>query len=268
VASEISKKMNKEKLSRLMTCLKNLATEETVRLEEKNVNSYEVENCVNMIIFSNYELALNEIDPKNRRFFIMNISNEKKDDTKYYSWLIDHYTNNIDYIHYYFKYMVKVDKLKMKKPIRTKEKDDIVCKNNDSTLISFINYLLRNIFIEPQKEVKELQNAEEHEEEEEDDIETDEYFEAVETQNKPKRPLPAAADSSPEAQLVYIVNRFIDKIRSKDLRTIKYKNKEEEKNSKILSALKLKIDQVTINDGEYEYPFFYNKNNLYQVYKF
>lgn len=226
-----------------MTSLKNLASEQTVRLEQKNVDSYEVENCINMIIFSNYELALNEIDVGNRRFFIMNISDKRRNDTKYYSWLCEHYKKNIDYFHYYFTKMVTVDKEKIRKPIETKEKNDIIAKSNESTLISYINYILKNIFINPEEYVKQSrsEDVEEYNDENENYVYQKYASDVVDcVADTPEKELVNHVNGFTKNEFYFITNTFL-KLRESDV-----KNNEK---------------------GEYEYPIYVNTNLLYHSYQ-
>lgn len=67
--------------------LKPLITEATVRINEKHVKPYDLENCINFLMFTNHDDAL-PIEADDRRYFVI-MQRLPEKDAKYYSNLYD-----------------------------------------------------------------------------------------------------------------------------------------------------------------------------------
>lgn len=85
--------------------LKNWITEPRVRISDKYVRSYEIENFCNFVFFSNAVNAL-PISAHDRRFFIV-INRKKPQPTAYYTALLDAFENGVHSIMAYLEPFVK-----------------------------------------------------------------------------------------------------------------------------------------------------------------
>lgn len=85
--------------------LKGLITENTILVEMKYINAFPVANRVRLIMASNEEWVV-PAGPDARRFFVLNVSDAKKDDTAYWSALVDEMEGGGDaaLMHYLINY--------------------------------------------------------------------------------------------------------------------------------------------------------------------
>ena len=82
-----------------MNKLKNLITERTIRINEKNVRSYEGTNCANFFLFTNKSNAI-YTDKYDRRYFVIRNEKEPKPQ-RYYDTLLDIFENDYEIIYTY-----------------------------------------------------------------------------------------------------------------------------------------------------------------------
>jgi hypothetical protein len=73
--------------------LKSLITEPTRRIEPKGINAFHVDNYLNLIIASNNRWVVPG-GANERRFFVMDVSNERQQDTTYFKAILDQMYGN------------------------------------------------------------------------------------------------------------------------------------------------------------------------------
>jgi hypothetical protein len=123
--------------------LKGLITETDLIINPKNVNQYTVSNFSRLMITSNYKHCM-RLDKDDRRYFCLQISDNKKNNDDYFAPLIDGLTNE-NTQRDFFNYLANYDlsDFKHQRPPITKMKRDLI-ESNVSNLISFIKDICEN----------------------------------------------------------------------------------------------------------------------------
>ena len=92
--------------------IKTLITSETMKIERKYVDSYKVENISRILITSNSNHVV-EMDEDSRRYFAVEIPDDKKEDIDYFNFLRDQIRENKEALLKYFLEDVVVDRKRL-----------------------------------------------------------------------------------------------------------------------------------------------------------
>ena len=107
---------------KVQNILKSLITEDYKMIEKKGIDAYPVD-CYNNIIISTNGANPVQITEDNRRYLVLDISNDRKGDHKYFKNLREYTTTNIEQIRHYFSHLEFENSLADNRPSTTKEKE-------------------------------------------------------------------------------------------------------------------------------------------------
>ena len=126
----------------ISSTLKRIITSDTYLIEGKNINSYETQNINNYMLLSNNEAIK---DDEGRRYFILDLSTNKKGDFKYFD-LLHSTCFNDDVGHAFYCYMLEYDLTNYnsnKYPMTSSKLDSIAKRLQPVELFLKTEYVLR-----------------------------------------------------------------------------------------------------------------------------
>ena len=123
----------------IMNKLKDLITNDRIKIEKKGVDSYMMPSNNNYIFISNND---NPINPTmyNRRYLILRVNPIERNNEIYFKELMEEIKNNIEYIRGYFYKYKYVNNLNKIRP-RTEEEEDLIMLNMSSEDMFIQDYL-------------------------------------------------------------------------------------------------------------------------------
>ena len=105
---------------KVQNTLKTLITEDYKTIEKKGIDSYNIE-CYNNYIISTNGFNPVQVTEDNRRYMILDVSDAKKGDNKYFKELKEYINENVEQIRYYFNEMEFDSSLASNRPTTKKE---------------------------------------------------------------------------------------------------------------------------------------------------